>query len=243
MEHWAKKLFQKNHPKTCSKHVWTLLWMLLGLFGFWIFLKTRPFMEHWAKNFFEKIASKHVQNTFGYFWKRLWALLEFWKFFDLFAIFRKPDPPWNTGQFFFEKTSTKHVQNKFGQFWEQFWAFLQFWIFFDFFENFRWLHGTLGKKTFSRKSPQNTFGHLDTFLDIFGTLKLFWFFSLFFSEPLPQNLSLENWTQNFQVRKTEIMCLSSGIWTHNFKCRTSEVELRILTVARMQRECLLSIVS
>ena len=91
----------------------------------------KPCMEHWAKKF-GKIASKHVQNTFGHFWKRLWALLEFWKFFDLFAIFRKPDPPWNTGHFF------------------------------------------------SKKMPQNTFGHMETFLDIFGTLKLFWFFSLIF---------------------------------------------------------------
>ena len=43
----------------------------------------KPCMEHWAKQF-GKIASKHVQNTFGHFWKRIWALLEFWKFFDFF---------------------------------------------------------------------------------------------------------------------------------------------------------------
>ena len=33
MEHWAKKVFWKIRPKTCSKHVWILLGMILGLFG------------------------------------------------------------------------------------------------------------------------------------------------------------------------------------------------------------------
>ena len=33
MEHWAKKIFRKNYPKTCSKHVWTLLGTILGTFG------------------------------------------------------------------------------------------------------------------------------------------------------------------------------------------------------------------
>ncbi len=52
---------------------------------FWIFenfltskfSKTRPSMEHWAKLFFEKITPKHVQNTFGHFWERFWAFLDF----------------------------------------------------------------------------------------------------------------------------------------------------------------------
>ena len=47
----------------------------------------------------------------------------------------------------------------------------------------------------------------------------------------------------FQVRKTELIFLSSGMWTHNFKSRTSEMEFRILTVAWMQKECLLCILS
>ena len=29
------------------------------------------------KQFFEKIAPKQIQNTFGHFWERLWAFLEF----------------------------------------------------------------------------------------------------------------------------------------------------------------------
>ena len=54
----GQKNFRKNYPKTCSKHVWTLMGTILGLFGilenfrfFWKFSKTRPSMEHWAKNF------------------------------------------------------------------------------------------------------------------------------------------------------------------------------------------------
>ncbi len=48
--------------------------------NFLIFLKifedSTP-MEHWAKKFFEKYTPKHVQNTFGHFWERFWAFLEF----------------------------------------------------------------------------------------------------------------------------------------------------------------------
>ena len=46
-------------------------------------------MEHWAKKFFEKITPKHVQNTFGHFWERLWAFLEFWLFLILFKNISK----------------------------------------------------------------------------------------------------------------------------------------------------------
>ena len=51
------------------------------------FLKTFDFFENFRrldprrntgqKKFFEKIAPKHIQNTFGHFWERLWAFLEF----------------------------------------------------------------------------------------------------------------------------------------------------------------------
>ena len=30
-----------------------------------------------GKKIFEKFAPKHVQNTFGFFWERFWAFLEF----------------------------------------------------------------------------------------------------------------------------------------------------------------------
>ena len=131
------KNFRKNHPKTSSKHVWTLLRTILGIFGilkifgfFWKFSKTRPSMEHWAKNFLEKITLKQLQNTFGHFWERFWACLEFWNFFWIWKF-------------------------SFGLFWGRFWAFLELWSFFDFFENFRRLDPpwNTGQKIFSKKSP------------------------------------------------------------------------------------------
>ena len=106
----GRKFFRKNYPKTCSKHVGTLFGTISGIFGilklfwfFWKFSETRPSMEHWAKIFSEKIALKHFQNTFGHFWERFWAFLEFWKIFDFFENFRRLDPPWNTGQKIFSK--------------------------------------------------------------------------------------------------------------------------------------------
>ena len=80
-----------------------------------------------SKKIFEKINSKPVQNTFGHFWERFWAFLQFGKVFDFFENFRRNDPPWKTEQKnFFEKINPKHVQTTFGQFWERFWAFLEF---------------------------------------------------------------------------------------------------------------------
>ena len=47
----------------------------------------KPCMDYWAKKN-GKIAIKHVQNTFGHFWDRFWAFLEFWIFFHFFENFR-----------------------------------------------------------------------------------------------------------------------------------------------------------
>ena len=46
-----------------------------------------------GKKIFGKITPKHVQNTFGHFWERFWALLQFRKVFDFFENFRQLDPP------------------------------------------------------------------------------------------------------------------------------------------------------
>ena len=170
----------------------------------------KPCMDYWAKKL-GKIALKHVQNTFGQFWDRFWAFLEFWFFLFFFEKFREPDPPCNTGQFFFRKIATKHVQNKFGQFWERSWAFLQCWIFFDFFENFRWIHGTMSKKLFQKNRPKTrldnrerfwTFLELWTFFDFFHEL-----FLCLYLKKNPENwklnsnfLSPENWTHIFMLR-------------------------------------------
>ena len=81
---FRKFFFRKNCPKLQSKHVWILLGTILGVFGilkfFLIFLKIfedSTFYGKVGKKIFEKFAPKLVQNTFGYFWERFWAFLEF----------------------------------------------------------------------------------------------------------------------------------------------------------------------
>ena len=220
MEHWAKFFFEKNHPKTSSKHVWTLLGTILGMFGFlnffcflknfvwtllgtilgifgilklfwffWKFSNTRTSMEQWAKFFFEKITSKHVQNTFGHFWERFWAFLEFWNFFlilknfvwtllgTILGIFGILKLFWFFWKFSktrlsmenwakkFKKITLKHLQNTFGHFWERFRVLLEFWNFFDFFWKFSNTRPTMehwAKNFFEKvtlKHLQSTFGH------------------------------------------------------------------------------------
>ena len=186
LEHCAKKTSRKNFPTTNSKHVWTLLGKILGVFGilnfFWFFeniSKTRPSMEHWAKKVYEKVTQKHVQNTFGHFWERFCAFLDFWKNFNFFTkTFRRLDPPWNTGQKNFSK---KLPQNMFktrldilGTILGIFGTFENFSIFWKHFEDST-LHGTLGKKKFFQKitpkQVQNTFGH---FWEQFWAFLDFW---------------------------------------------------------------------
>ena len=97
----------------------------------------------------------------------------------------------------FGKIAPKHVQNTCGHFWKRsghFGNFEFFWFFWK-LSMTPWNHG---QKTFSIKSPQNTFGRLGTFLDNLTTLKFFWFFAWIFSKSLPQNISAENWSQIFR---------------------------------------------
>ena len=197
----GQKFFWKNRPKTFSKHVWTLLGTILGIFGilenswfFWNISKTRPSMEHWAEKKFKKITLRHLQNTFGHFWERFWAFLEYWKFFDLFESFRWLDPPWNTGQKNLSKKSPLNLfktrwdtfWNDFGHFWnfETFWAKI-FWFFLKIFEDSTH-HGTLGKKFFRKNHPKTSSKHVWTLLGmilgIFGILKFFLIFSKIFGD-------------------------------------------------------------
>ena len=83
MENWAK-FFQKIFHKTCSKHVWILLGTIVGIFGilknfrfFENFRKLDPPRNTGQKIFFQKFDPKQVQNTFGDFWERFWAFLDF----------------------------------------------------------------------------------------------------------------------------------------------------------------------
>ena len=80
------KNFSKKLSKLQSKHVCILLGTILGVFGFLKFFfdffeNFLRFETPWktGQKVFEKFAPKHVQNTFGYFWERFWAFLEFFK--------------------------------------------------------------------------------------------------------------------------------------------------------------------
>ncbi len=76
---------------------------------------------------FEKNTPKHVQNTFGHFWERFWAFLEFLKNFLIFLkVFEDSTLHGTLGKTNFRKKYPKDVQNTFGHFWERFWALLDF---------------------------------------------------------------------------------------------------------------------
>ena len=183
MENWAKKNFGKKYPKTCSKHVWTLLGTILGIFAilkifcfFENISKTQPSMENWAKKI-RKNYPKTSSNTFGHFWEQFWAFLGNLKVVRLFENISKIDPPWNTGQEkILEKSTPKHVQNTFGHFWERFWAFLQFWKFFVFLKTFRRLNPPwkTGQKKFGKIIPKHLQIRLDTFGNNFGHFWEIW---------------------------------------------------------------------
>ena len=166
-----------NRPKAFSKHVWTLLetikgifWILKFFWFFWKFSKARPSMEHWAKKLFQK---NHPKTCSKHVWSFLRTILGL---FGVLMFFGDSTLHGTLGKKFFQKNCPKTCS-------KQVWTilgtilgiFCVFELFFDFFENFRRLHRTLGKK-FSKKSPQNTFGHLGTFLDL---LELWNFFDFF----------------------------------------------------------------
>ena len=159
----------------------------------------KPCMEHLAKKL-GKIASKHVQNTFGHFWRRLWSIWNFENLLIFFEIFQNPTLHGTRG-FFFKKNATKHVQNKFGHLWKRFWAFFGILNFFLKICQDSTPHGTLNNFFCRKKMPQNTFGHLGTILDNFRTLNFFSLFPWNFSKSLPQNLSPENRTHFFKSWK------------------------------------------
>ena len=93
-----KKIFRKNYPKTCSKHVWTFLGTILGLFGilknFW-FWRLDPPWNTGQKTFSKKLPQNTFKtrldsfgNDFGQFGHFEIFLIFFWKFFlSLYLIF------------------------------------------------------------------------------------------------------------------------------------------------------------
>ena len=104
------------------------------------------------------------------------------------------------------KTRLRTFGNDFGQLWN----FEIFSIFWKHFENST-LHGTLGKKIFSKKLPQNMFktllDNLGTILGIFGILKIFNFLKTFRRLDPPWNTGQNNFRKNY------LKTCSKHVWT------------------------------
>ena len=102
----------------------------------------------------------------------------FW-FFENISKTRPSMEHW--GNFFFENINPKHVQNTFGHFWERFRDFCNFENLFFFWKHFEvsTLHGTLGKKNFSKSTPkhvQNAFGQFGNDFGRFCNFDIFLIF-------------------------------------------------------------------
>ena len=222
MEHWAKKFFQKMFPKTCSKHFWTLLGTILGIFG--KFENCSTFRKHFekstlhgtlGKNFFRKKYPKTCSKHFRKIWERFWAFLVFCNFLIFFKSISKTRPSMeHWAKKFLEKLS----QNMFKYVWTLLGTILGIFGKFENCSTFRkhfedsTLHGTLGKKKIWKKIPQNMFKTcLEIFridFGIFGILKNFWFFENI-SKTRP---SMEHWAKKIFRKKYPKTC-SKHVWT------------------------------
>ncbi len=123
--------------------------------NFLIFLKffEDSTLQLGKKNFrknYSKTCSKHVWTPLGTIFEHFWNIEIF---FDFFEIFRRLDPPWNTGQNFFSEKLPQNMfktrLDSFGNDFGHFSIFENFLIFLKFFEDST-LHGTLGKKFFRK---------------------------------------------------------------------------------------------
>ena len=187
-----KKFFEKSTPK----HVQNTFGQFGKGFGrFWNFEKILNFLQkHFedstlhgrlGKKVFEKVPQNMFKTPLDNLGSILgvFGILKFFWFFKNISKTRHFMEHW--AKKISEKITSKHVQNTFGHFWERFWAFLEFWkllIFWKYFEDST-LHGTLGKKNFSKKVPQNMFktllDNLWKVLGVFGILKTFDFLKIF----------------------------------------------------------------
>ncbi len=168
-------VFEKNYTKTCSKHVWTLLGTILGIFGFLkiflIFLKIfedsldRPWNT--GQKFFSKKSPENMfktrldtfGNDFGHF-------RNFENFLIFLKIFEDSTVHGTLGKKLFSKKSPENMfKTRLDTFGNDFGHFRNFEKFLIFLKNFddSTLHGTLGKSfLFEKNTPkhvQNTFGH------------------------------------------------------------------------------------
>ena len=203
MEHWAKLFFRKNYPKTCSKHVWTLLGTILGILDnlklFWFFeniSKTRPSMEHCGNFFFENINPKHVQNTFGHFWERF---RDFCNFENLLILWKHFEVSTLHGTLGKKNLLKKLPQNMFktrlallGTILVIYGNLKVFWFFENISKMEHW-----AKKIYRKNYPKTCSKHVWTLLgNIFGYFWNFEKFSIFenISKTRP---SMEHWAKQF----------------------------------------------
>ena len=200
----GKKLFLKNCPKTCSKHVWTILGTFLDIFlnfqhwFFWKISKTGPSMKHWAKKNSEKLPQnmfKTSLTTIGNDFRHFWNFEKFW-------FFWKPSKTGPSMEHWAEKKSEKlhqkMLKTRLNNFGNDFGHSLEFskMIFLKTFEDTT-LHGALGKFFFRKNCPKTCSKHvwtlLGTILGILGFLKKKWFFR----KLSKTGTSMEHWTKNF----------------------------------------------
>ena len=227
MEHWAKKIFRKKYPKTCSKHVWTLLGTILGVF--WI-----------LKNFQKRFADSTLHGTLGKInsrknspktcwkhvwtnWERFWAFFEFWNFFKSISKTRPYMEHWAKNNFSkkLHQNTFKARLDNFGNDFGRFWNFAKYLIFWNHFEDST-LHGTLRQReNFSEKvTPkhvQNKFWTiLGTILGIFGILQNFWFLKRFWkTRPSMENF-LKLYAKRFHWSPTHHGTLGKKIFRKNY---------------------------
>ena len=95
MEHLAKKSFRKNLPKTCSKHVWTLLGTIFDIFAIWksffhFFENFRRIDPPWnteQKKFSKKLTQNMFKTRLDNFGNDFGHFCNFEKFFIILKIF------------------------------------------------------------------------------------------------------------------------------------------------------------
>ncbi len=114
-------------------------------------------------------------DTFGNDFEQFWNIENF---FDFFEIFRRLDPPWNTGQnIFSEKLPQNMFKTRLDNFGNDFGHFSIFEIFLIFLKFFEDSTLQLGKKNFRKNYSKTCSKHvwtpLGTILSIFGILKIF----------------------------------------------------------------------
>ena len=213
----GQKNFRKNYPKTCSKHVWTLMGTILGLFGilenfwiFWKFSKTRPSMEHWAKKFSKKLPQNMFKTRLEIFGNDFRLFCNFEKFLIFLKIFDNSTLHGRLGKKNFSKKLTQNMfktrLDTFGNDFGHFFGILKSSLIFLKIFDKSTLQGRLGKKTFFRKKrPKACSKHVWTLLGtisgIFAIFENFWLFWKF-SKTRP---SMEHWAKNFSKKLPQNM--------------------------------------